>query len=552
MRSPRSLLACTLALSSLLVACGSDDDTAAPSPLRRATAQGTVDGVAVSGTYAWLGLPYAAAPVGALRWMPPAAPAAWTGVREARAFGHACAQAGRFYSPAPNDAPYGLAVRDSIGKPVGSEDCLTLNVWRPASATTNLPVIVFIHGGSNISGYSADPVQDGATLARKADAVVVTINYRLGAFGWLNLAALKTGDATVDSGNFGTLDQAAALKYVKENIAAFGGDTSNVTVMGQSAGAVDVWALLVSPLTTGLMHKAAPLSGGLQFTTAATAQTYANGLLAASLVADGTVTDTTAAAAWVAARTNAQVAAYLRGKTADQLLQVVLANPALAVAPAVIPDGTVVAANPAAAIAADAYRQVPLLAGNTRDEGKLFGTTLGAYKPSEYDRFTLQYDFAPDGPASLSEADLLTAAVLPVDTPVTGWNARAATITNGLFLAGATASLNAVAARQPAKVWYYRFDWDQQPVPFNTVYGAVHALDVPFVFGNFGPSIFSHGWSAANQGGREALSDAMVRSIAAFARTGDPNHAGLGVTWANWPSKVVFGATPTAARITAE
>jgi len=224
----------------------------------------------------------------------------------------------------------------------------------------------------------------------------------------------------------------------------------------------------------------------------------------------------------------------------------------LAVAPAVIPDGAVVPLNPAAAIASDTYRQVPLLAGNTRDEGKLFGTTLGAYTPSEYDRFTLQYNFAPDGPASLSEADLLNAAVLPVDAAATGWNARAATVTNGLFLAGATASLNAVAARQPAKVWYYRFDWDQQPVPFNTVYGAAHALDVPFVFGNFGPSLFSHGWSTANKAGREALSDAMVASIGAFARTGNPNHAGLGVTWANWPAKVVFGATPTAARITAE
>ena len=189
--SSKSLLMAPLLVA--LVACGGDTS----SSLQRSTEFGEVMGVdqsASSGTWAWLGLPYAQPPVNALRWMPPVAPARWQGVRNAQSFGPACAQAGRFYSPAPNGVPYGLGVRDSIGQPVGSEDCLTLNLWRPANESTGLPVIVFIHGGSNISGYSADPLQDGAALARKTGSVVVSINYRLGLVGWLNLAALKTGD----------------------------------------------------------------------------------------------------------------------------------------------------------------------------------------------------------------------------------------------------------------------------------------------------------------------------------------------------------------------
>ncbi len=109
--------------------------------------------------------------------------------------------------------------------------------------------------------------------------------------------------------------------------------------------------------------------------------------------------------------------------------------------------------------------------------------------------------------------------------------------------------LTSLASQQPTQVWYYRFDWNEEPVPFNTVYGATHALDLPFIFDNFGTSVFSFAFSTANKPGREALSDAMLNSIAAFAKTGNPNHAGLGVTWPNWPAKLVFDASPTQAQI---
>lgn len=548
---PRAASLALCALVTQLAACGGGGSSP---DLQRTTRAGAVlgtDNTASSATYAWLGVPYAKPPVGALRWMPPVDPEAWTGVRPAQQFGASCVQGGRFFSPAPNNAPYSLAVREGFGKPVGSEDCLTLNIWRPANDEAKRPVIVFIHGGSNISGYTADPVYNGETLARKANAVVVTLNYRLGLFGWLDLPQLKTGDARADSGNFATLDQVQALKFINQNIEAFGGDPGNVTVMGQSAGAVNVWAMVLTPGAEGLMHKAVSMSGGISTAPPATAQTYARGLLQAMVIADGKATDAATAQAFLATQSAAQVAAYVRGKSADDIIKVSLANPALGNAPAVIADGTVIPASPAAAIAAGNYRRVPMLAGNTQEEGKLFGGLVGAYKPNDFDRFTLQYNFNPDAAPTLTEADLLNPAVLPVDKPTSGWNAVAAGLSNAVFITPGTASMNALAAKQPSQTWYYRFDWNQEPAPFNTVYGSVHAMDVPFVFGNFGRNIFSFAYSTANKPGREALSDAMIGTVAAFARTGNPNNAALGTSWPNWPATMVFDASLTQTRIRA-
>lgn len=555
----RAALSAALAASLLLGACGDGDGTP---PTQRTTKFGVVEGLdrsATSGTYAWLGLPFAAPPVGTRRWAAPVDPSSWTGVRAAQQFGHSCAQGGRYFSPAPNDAAFGLGVREGFGKPVGDEDCLTLNIWRPATDLGQLPVIVFIHGGSNISGYSADPIYDGQALAKRANAVVVTVNYRVGMLGWLDLPQLKTGEAQADSGNFALLDQVQALKFVQGNIAAFGGDAGNVTVMGQSAGAVNVWALLVSPLSAGLMHKAAPLSGGIANATRAAAQTYAKALLNAVAIADGKATDAASAQAWLATQTNAQVAAYLRALTAAKLLTVMLANPQLGNAPAPIEDGSVLPVNAIAALAAGQYTKLPLLVGNTKDEGTLFanlfgsvtGSGIAGFKPNDYDRFGLQFNANPDAAATLVEADLINTAYLPVAATPFGWNALSAFASNSIFVAPVTAQLNSLSAQQLAQTWYYRFDWNEQPAPFNTVYGATHAIDLPFLFGNFGTSVFSFAFSTTNKPGREALSDAMLRSVAAFAATGNPNHGGLGVGWKNWPAKLVFDASAAQLQITA-
>lgn len=550
-----------------MAACGGGEPPAA-GPEVRQLVQGTVKGrndAAHTGTYHWKGIPFAKAPVGARRWKAPAAVDAWSGTRDTTAFGPACLQNGRLYGPGANNR-YDGTIATTLNTPVGSEDCLTLNVWRPAAGTTGLPVIVFVHGGSNITGYTADPLYDGAALARAAKAVVVTVNYRLGILGFMNLPQLKTGlDSAEDSGNFALLDIVQGLRFVQQNAAAFGGDKGNVTLMGQSAGATNVWSLVASPLGAGLFHKAVPISGGISLASnlppgtipslnpSATSQTQANTLLARLLIADALATDLPSAQAYIATQSATQIADYLRGKAGGTVLTTLLANGLTGSGP--IPDGAVLPLDPISAIAAGGYNRVPVLAGTTAEEGKLFPsflTLLGGpvgFKITDAQLFQFLADFDPDAPALLSEGDILTAAYVPSNTAVTGWNARTAQLTAASFNAGRDNVLNTLKTRQ-SEVWHYRFDWAQQPTPWNTVYGAAHAFDLPFLFGNFGPSLFGNAiGGAANRGGRLGLSNHMMATLGSFARTGNPNHATLGATWQPWPAQVHFNASLTAAQI---
>ena len=562
-----------------LSACGGSD---VPPPTQADTAFGQVQGVddsARTGTYAWKGIPFAKAPVGALRWMAPVDPDPWTTPRATTQFASPCVQYGRIYGPGSNNT-YDATIGTTLNQAVGSEDCLYLNVWRPASSQVNLPVIVFIHGGSNVSGYTADPVYDGATLAKTANAVVVTVNYRVGIFGWLNVAQLRQGtNPQDDSGNFAVLDNIKALKFINSNIAAFGGDAGNVTVMGQSAGAIDVYALLTSPLIVNsnpqLMHRAVALSGGISesadlppgnvptLNPASFALAQGNALLNNLLIADGKATDTASAQAYVATQTPAQIAAYLRGKDPATLLTTLLTKlaPLGLSASGPIPEGLVVPVDPINAINAGNYLKVPVLAGNTRDEAKLFPTFL-ALAPafggvsgrlvSDATLFSTQFSYNPDAAPTVAIGSWIPAKYLPVNTPVTGFNAETDLFNSIFFIASRDDVLNALKAKQP-QVWYYRFDWDQEPAPWNDIYGAAHAFDLPFVFGNFGPSLFSNiANSTANKPGRLDLSDAMMKSIGAFAKNGDPNNAALGVTWPAWPSKLIFNATPAVKSISVQ
>jgi len=441
-------------------------------------------------------------------------------------------------------------------------------------------VIVFIHGGSDVSGYTADPVYDGAALAQAANAVVVTANYRVGIFGWLNLPQLKDGSSAADdSGNFGILDSIKALQYVQKNIGSFGGNAGNVTLMGQSAGAINVYAILTSPLMVSaspkLFHKVVPLSGGISqasnlpvgsIPTLSPASTYlaqGNALLNNQLIADGKATDTASAQAFVATQTPAQIAAYMRSKDPAALLSTLLTKlAALGLSGSgPIPEGTVVPVDPIANINAGNYVKVPVLAGNTRDEAKLFPTFL-ALSPalggvsgrlvSDATLFNTQFGYNPDATPTVTLAQWIPAVYLPVTTPVTGFNARTDLLNLVFFTASRDNVLNALKAQQ-ATVWYYRFDWDKEPAPWNDIYGAAHAFDLPFIFGTFGPSLFgSIMTGTANQAGRLALSDAMMKSIGAFASNSDPNNASLGVTWPAWPAKLLFNASLTTKQITVQ
>ena len=191
-----------------------------------------------------------------------------------------------------------------------------------ATAEENLPVIFFIYGGTNVVGTAADAVYVGKNLANNANAIVITTNYRVGHLGWFSHPALNTGDPLRDSGNFGLLDLIQSLKFVKNNIANFGGDPDNVTIMGQSAGASNVYALIVSPLAAGLFHKAIPLSGACQQHLADTAVNKANAVINALLIADGLATDKATADAYRTAQTNAWIKNYLMSKTGADFMRI--------------------------------------------------------------------------------------------------------------------------------------------------------------------------------------------------------------------------------------
>ena len=545
------------------------------SPLVRVTRFGPIIGVNdsdASGTYAWKGVPFAKPPTGELRWKAPVDPDGWGKPRLTQNFGNACVQYGRIYGPGANNR-YDETIATTLFQAVGHEDCLYLNIWRPATHARDLPVIVFIHGGSNVSGYTADPVYDGAALAKLANAVVVTVNYRLGIFGFLNVPQLKSGDPLEDSGNFALLDIRKALTFIQLNIAKFGGDPRKVTLTGQSAGAINVYAMLTSPLAVSaepkLFHRAAAFSGGISLASnlppgsiptlnpAAVYLAQGNALLTSLVIADGLATDPASAQTYIATQGAARIAAYLRSKSASVLLSRLLTLGALA-GSGPIPDGAVLPIDPIAAIGAGNYVKVPFLASTTRDEAKLFPTFLtllggpSGRLVTDAQLFNIQFNYDPNAAPQSTVEQWIAPVYLPVATPVTGFNARTDLLNQIFFIASRDNVLNRLKDQQ-AEVWYYRFDWDREPAPFNDIYGAAHAFDLPFLFGNFGPSLFSNvANSNANQPGRLALSRSMMRSLAAFARAGDPNNESLGVFWPAWPATLLFDASDTAAQISVQ
>lgn len=551
----------------LTVVVSKSEDSEGSHLVIRQTSEGFVMGVNDSlrnGTYAWKGLPFAEPPVGDLRWRAPVDRKPWLGVRHADKFGSACLQIGRIYGPGSNNR-FDETIGTTLGQPVGAEDCLTLNIWRPATSERQLPVLMFLHGGSGVSGYTADPLYDGAALARAANAVVVTANYRLGLFGGLYLPQLRTGSGNgEDSGNFVLLDNIAALRYLQRNIAAFGGNPGNVTLAGQSAGAVALLALLVSPKAEGLFHKAMPLSGGISLASnlpqgsvptlkpAPEAAKRSQAFLEGWLVAAGVVPNVEAAREYIASQPPGEIAAYLRRQDPRALLS--FAAPRDLNGTGLVPEGEVLPVDPISSIAAGHYNRMPVLAGITREEGKLFAGLLASlglkpgFKVNEPHLFKILYEADPERP-SVTAGDVIDETYLPVDKPLTGFNARTGFITNILAVSNRNNLLDTLRTQQ-SNVWNYRFDWAQQPAPWNDIYGAAHGMDVGFLFGNFGPSLFSRvSYSTANRPGREDLSKAMMASVSAFLRTGDPNTPALGGPWAPWPAVLSLDATPNAARI---
>ena len=542
---------------SLVIACAlclwqGSTVQAAQSDVERQTRFGTVVGIddsGTTGTYAWKGVPFAKPPVGELRWKAPVDPDEWKSPRETQQFGNACVQYGRIYGPGANNR-YDATIGTTLNQAVGSEDCLYLNIWRPADRRGGLPVIVFVHGGSNVSGYTADPVYDGAALAKTANAVVVTVNYRLGIFGFLNLAQLKTGaDAQEDSGNFALLDIIKALQFVRHDIANFGGNPTNVTLMGQSAGAINVYALLTTPATVDarprLFHRAVPLSGGISL---------------ASNLPPGTAPD---AEPGVGLRGPGQPAALRAGDRrrprgrlgrrrrlgrqpdarADRGLPAGqdAGDPAVHAADQArrARPGRVRARSPTARCCQStrSARSPPATtcgcrcwpatratrASCSRPSSRLFGGPSGRLV-TDKQLFDIQFAYQPDAPPQITIEQWIPAVYLPVTTPVTGFNAKTELL-DQIFLGAAANNVleHAEVAAERRLVLPLRLGRGAGAVQRHLRRGArvrpaVRVRQLRAV------AVLEHR-QLDRQPSRVAwrCRDAMMASLGAFARSGDPN-----------------------------
>lgn len=471
---------------------------------------GDVQGVVADGVESFKGIPFAAPPVGAWRWRPPQKVSPWTGVRQATEFGADCMQ-GRFGPPPPPGAPPAR---------VPSEDCLYLNVWRPAAATERLPVMVWIHGGGFVGGSGASPFTSGAQLAKQG-VVLVSINYRLGRFGFFAFPALSRERPDELKANYAYMDQIAALQWVKRNNAAFGGDPDNVTIFGFSAGGVSVHSLLASPLGRGLFHKAIAQSAGSRDSVLTARPMREDGADPNYPVSAETIGITFARSMGIESTDDAALA-RLRSLSAEQVLRGAPAAPG-ANTPQVettpVLDGRLITETAESAYKAGRQLNVPLLVGsNSADTAgnRIRATTKGelfARFGESSAQARAAYD--PDG-----TADLATLTALANDDFGQAEPARFAA--------------NAFAAKG-SPVYRYRFSYVQAAMREQMRAGAPHGGEIAYVFGTL----------AARPGSTLTPEDQAVSRVAQsywvnFARTGDPNGSGL-PTWSRHdPAKDVI------------
>jgi para-nitrobenzyl esterase len=455
------------------------------------TPDGVLEGVISPGgkVRPFKGIPYAAPPVGPLRWKEPQPVAPWSGVRKAVDFGARCVQ-GNIYPD--------MVFHDSGP----SEDCLYLNLWMPAAATakSKLPVMVWVHGGGFAAGATSEPRQDGGQLSKKG-VVVVSVNYRLGIFGFFSHPDLAKESGHDASGNYGLLDQAAALGWVHRNIALFGGDPDNVTIFGESAGSFSVSALMASPLAKGLIHGAIGESGAF---------------FGAILATKPRITAESDDVKFAEASLGTSSLQALRAKSAAELLDAAMKTRNI-VRFAPIVDGYFLPAKVAAIYAAGDQAHVALLAGWNADEGSYhsyFGAdplTPANYAAKAEARFGKRAaEFLKLYPGGTGEVAKRSAQDLASDD----------------FIAYSTWKwLEAQLATGASPVYRYKFE-DAPPGPGAEERGAYHSAEIEFVFN----VLFSKDlpWRPEDR----KLSDLMATYWSNFARSGDPNGEGL----PRWPA----------------
>lgn len=448
----------------------------------------------------WRGIPYAAPPVGALRWKAPQPVPKWNGVRTALKWGAICAQKGVMdqlnYDPSEEE----------------SEDCLYLNIWRP-DKPGSFPVMVWIHGGAYSGGTGNTPIYWGDRLAEQGEVVVVTFNYRVGAFGFLAHPALKAEDPNGSTGNYGTLDQIAVLRWVKDNIAGFGGDPSKVTIFGESAGGWSVCTMMATPLAKGLFHRAIVQSGACD----------------SSQALDAGYTFTTQIAKKVGC--SEDDLSCLRAVSADKLLKYTggllhtldYKNHH---------DGYVLSATPLETIRSGNFNRVPLLAGHNRDEFTWTSSLIPANTatlPFIYELYIKQFIANPAGLDPEQQKQLL--ALYPPGAykykPIDAINAMITDIAISCpTYLGALAS-----AEQGSKTWFYRFVYDEAKVNIllglYLPMGASHGIEIAFIFNTMDRKPSSLALGQLDKADLAGISETLMGYWTAFARGGSPVGAGL-------------------------
>ena len=483
-RNPRWRLIGTLAALALVAGLalpGEPAAAAASGPVVR-TADGALRGTVGDDFRSFNGIPFAAPPVGSLRWRPPRPARPWHGVRDATRPGSPC--------PA---LPTIIAGDSSKGGST-NEDCLYLNVFTPRPARHRLPVMVWIHGGGFVNGAGTD--YDASVLTAKAEAIVVTINYRLGPFGFLALPGLSDEARDHSSGNFGLQDQQAALRWVRRNIAGFGGDPGNLTIFGESAGGVSVCAHLASPGSSGLFQRAITESGPCtaQSRTLATAEAAGVALAGGLGCADA-----------------ATQVACMRGKAVADILAA--GGGSLGSFGPVV-GGSVLPRQIPEAIASGRFNRVPVMEGTNHDEYRLFVAVLFDLRGAPVT--AAQY------PALLQARFGANAAKVLAAYPLAGFAspslALATVITDAAFACPARAADGLLAGQ--VRTFAYEFDDPNAPEFLITdpvmPLGAFHAAEIPYIFQPpQAGSLFD--------AGQLALSDQMISYWSRFAATGDPN-----------------------------
>jgi para-nitrobenzyl esterase len=488
-------------------------------------AQGRLRGVWRGDLWSFSGIPYARAPVGELRWRPPLPPESWDEVRDASTFGP--------IAPQSAAVPGITSPSDPESSEPQSEDCLFLNVWTPRlpdspadAVAAGRPVLVFIHGGGFTSGSGSVFLYRGGNLVRNGDAVVVTINYRLGALGFLGHREMDDPDGLV--GNWGIQDQVAALAWVGENIAAFGGDPSNVTVFGESAGGFSVAALLGIPAARGLFRRAVVQSGGAHVHTLDQAERSADRLAAVLGIAacDRKSLEPIPASELVAATEEIGRRRPDPGMVPLPFLPVV--------------DGVFLPEHPLVSVANGSAGGINLLIGTNRDELTLFGLGNPALMALDEDgMYRWIANAAPDLDAG-QVIETYRAARSERGEKIDPTDIWVAAGTDFVFR-WPSLQLAAAHTARGSRAFVYLFEWESPA--FGGILGSCHALELPFVFGAVHlpvVQIFSGSGPSV-----ERLSQDMQRAWLAFAAAGSPSHDGIG-EWVRWDpvrrATIVFGA----------